>query len=70
VPKPPSNEPTRGPTCPKLALSAAIVTSHNTCSTCPPPTATPLTAAITGLGTSRISRCSRSISKRLVSLGP
>ena len=36
----------------------------------PPPTATPLTAAITGLGMSRIIRCSRSISNMPHSVGP
>ena len=39
VPKPASNEPTRGPLCPKRPLSAAIVRSHSTCSTWPPPIA-------------------------------
>ena len=39
APKPPSNEPTFGPTCPKRALSAAIVRSHTRCSTWPPPIA-------------------------------
>ncbi len=38
-PKPPSNDPTIGPVCPKTALSAAIVRSHTTCSTWPPPMA-------------------------------
>ena len=58
VPKPASNEPTRGPAWPKRAFSAAIVRSQSTCRTWPPPIAKPLTAAITGFGMSRISRCS------------
>ena len=33
APKPPSKLPTRGPVCPKRALSAAIVRSQTTCST-------------------------------------
>src|SRR3990172_8429069 len=36
TPKPPSNEPTRGPVCPKRALSAAIVGLQITRNTCPP----------------------------------
>ena len=39
APKPPSNEPTRGPVWPKRALSAAIVRSQTRCSTWPPPIA-------------------------------
>src|SRR5437870_4588583 len=38
-PRPASNEPTRGPVWPKRALSAAMVRSQTTCSTCPPPMA-------------------------------
>ena len=44
------------------ACSAATVRSQSTCSTCPPPMATPLTAAMTGFGMSRMIRCRRSIS--------
>lgn len=57
MPNPASNDPTFGPAWPNRAVSLAIETSHSTCSTWPPPTATPLTAAITGLGMSRISLC-------------
>ena len=39
APKPPSQEPTRGPVCPKRALSAAIVRSQTRCRTWPPPIA-------------------------------
>ena len=39
APKPPSKEPTRGPVCPKRALSAAIVRSQTRCRMCPPPIA-------------------------------
>jgi hypothetical protein len=39
APKPPSHEPTRGPVCPKRALSAAIVRSQQRWSTWPPPIA-------------------------------
>ena len=70
LPKPASNEPTRGPAWPKRAWSAAIVRSQSTCSTWPPPIATPFTAAITGLGMSRMTRCSVSTSNRPVSVGP
>jgi len=59
-PKPASNDPTRGPVWPKRALSAAIVRSQITCSTCPPPIAHPATSAITGFGISRMKRCSGS----------
>ena len=38
-PKPASKMPTRGPVWPKRALSAAMVRSHTTCSTWPPPMA-------------------------------
>src|ERR1039457_6912611 len=69
-PKPASYEPTRGPFWPNRAVSAAMVRSHRTCSTCPPPMAKPLTAAITGLGTSLITRCSASISNSPLSDGP
>ena len=48
--------PTRGPAWPKRACSAAIVTSQITWRMWPPPIAKPLTAAITGFGTSRIAR--------------
>src|SRR6218665_397034 len=37
-----------GPTCRNMALSLAIVMLHTTCSTLPPPTAKPLTEAMTG----------------------
>src|SRR6266853_1757889 len=61
VPQPASTEPTFGPTCPNCAVSAAIVRSHSVASTLPPPMAKPLTRAMTGLGTSRISPCNSSI---------
>ena len=70
VPNPASKDPTRGPAWPKRAVSLAIDTSHRTCRTCPPPTATPLTAAMTGLGMSRITLCSAPISNIPDSLGP
>jgi len=54
VPKPGSTLPTRGPTCPKTAVSAAIDRSQRTCSTWPPPIAKPFTIAITGFGMARI----------------
>src|SRR5215212_6735968 len=57
APKPPSKLPTFGPTCPNLALSAAMVRSHTTCRTWPPPTAYPATIATTGLGQRRIWTC-------------
>src|SRR5918994_769814 len=57
APKPPSKLPTLGPTCPNFALSAAMVRSHITCRTWPPPTAYPATMATTGLGSRRIWTC-------------
>ena len=57
APKPPSNEPTFGPTCPKRALSAAIVRSQTMCSTWPPPIAQPATIATIGFGRRRICTC-------------
>ena len=54
MPNPASKLPTRGPVCPKIAFSEASERSQMTCSTCPPPIANPLTAAITGLGIMRI----------------
>ena len=54
APKPPSNDPTFGPIWPKRALSAAMVRSHTTCSTWPPPIAQPATMATIGLGQRRI----------------
>src|SRR5450759_3462744 len=42
---------------PKRAFSLAIDTSQSTCSTWPPPTAPPLTPAMTGFGISRSSLC-------------
>ncbi len=69
-PSPASKEPTRGPFWPKVAVSAAIVRSASTCRTWPPPMAIPFTAATTGLGTSRITRCRDSTSNRPLSDGP
>jgi hypothetical protein len=57
VPKPGSTLPTRGPTCPKTAVSAAIVKSQITCSTWPPPIAKPFTMAMTGFGMARMTPC-------------
>src|SRR5918993_986832 len=57
APNPPSKLPTLGPTCPNFALSAAMLRSHTTCRTCPPPTAYPATIATTGLGQRRIWTC-------------
>jgi naphthoate synthase len=57
APKPPSKDPTFGPTCPKRALSAAIVRSQTRCKTWPPPIAYPATIATTGLGSRRICTC-------------
>ena len=57
APKPPSNEPTLGPTWPNTALSAAIVRSQTTCSTWPPPMAQPATMATIGFGQRRICTC-------------
>ena len=56
-PNPPSKLPTRGPVWPKRALSAAMVRSQTTWSTCPPPMAYPATIATTGFGSDRICFC-------------
>jgi len=42
-----ADDPTFGPVWPNRALSAAIVRSQTTCSTCPPPIAYPATIATT-----------------------
>src|SRR6218665_4724 len=62
VPWPPSKLPIIGPTCRNMALSLAIVMSHTTCSTLPPPTAKPLTEAMTGF-------CSLSMASYISSVG-
>ncbi len=51
-----------GPTWRNTALSLAMVRSHSICSTLPPPTAKPLTEAITGF-------CSFSIASYISSVG-
>src|SRR5206468_3405606 len=48
VPWPASTLPTRGPVCPKTALSDAMERSQSTWSTWPPPMAKPLTMAMPG----------------------
>ena len=50
MPPAPANSPTRGSGSPKRAWSAATMMSHASASSSPPPTATPLTAAIIGFG--------------------
>src|SRR5207302_1341578 len=62
VPWPASTLPTRGPVCPKTALSDAMERSQSTWSTWPPPMAKPLTMAMTGFGMWRMALCSASTS--------
>ena len=50
TPPAPANRPTRGSGSPNRAWSAAMMMSHASASSRPPPTATPLTAAIIGFG--------------------
>ena len=52
MPPAPAISPTRGSGRPKRALSAATTMSHASAISKPPPAATPLTAAISGLGQS------------------
>jgi len=55
---------------PIFALRSTTMMSHISASSLPAPSATPLTAAITGLGMSRIARCSASISNSPLREGP
>ena len=63
-PSPASKLPTLGPVWPKTAFSEAMVRSHTTWSTWPPPMAKPLTMATTGLGIDRIWRCTSRMLRR------
>src|SRR5690625_123455 len=64
APYPASKLPTLGPVWPNKALSDAIVKSHTTCRSCPPPIAYPFTIAMTGFGIVRIKRCKSNTFRR------